>query len=262
MLRLQRMLSEINWHVLEQTVSKNTFFWSHLSLFPSVLRAGLLWTSLITKPWEFSISWLSGKWSFRTDRCAVALSGNSGARRPPSCGVSELSEDFLFLQPCSLTLGKGFHLWLIQIQAHIICGSFFRDLFSCSIVSNSLQSHGLQHARPPCPSPTPRDCLNSCPSSRWCHPTISSSVVPSPPAFNLSQHQGLFQWVSSSHQVAKVGVSASASVLPTNIQVWFPLGWTIFRNSKWKTSNSSHSLQGSFSMITELISSDVGDLLL
>ena len=65
-------------------------------------------------------------------------------------------------------------------------------------------AHGLQHARPPCPSPTPRAHSDSCPSSRWCHPTILSSVVPFPPAFNLSQYQGLFQWVSSLHQVAKV----------------------------------------------------------
>ena len=72
-----------------------------------------------------------------------------------------------------------------------------------SAVSDSLGPHGLQHARPPCPSPTPEVHPNSCPSSLWCHPTISS-VVPSPPALNLSQHQGLFQWVSSSHQVAQV----------------------------------------------------------
>ena len=68
-------------------------------------------------------------------------------------------------------------------------------------MSNSLQPHGLQHARLPCPLPTPRAYSNSCPSSWWYHPTISS---PSPPAFYLSQHQGVFQWVSSSHQVAKV----------------------------------------------------------
>ena len=76
--------------------------------------------------------------------------------------------------------------------------------FSCSVMSNSLWPHGPQHARPPCPSPTPGIYPNSCPLSQWCHPTISSSVVPSPPAFNFSQHQGLFKWVSSSHQVAKV----------------------------------------------------------
>ena len=64
--------------------------------------------------------------------------------------------------------------------------------------------HGLQHARLPCPSPTPGACSNSHPSSQWCHPTISSSVVPFSPTFNLSQHQGFFQWVSSLHQVTKV----------------------------------------------------------
>ena len=76
--------------------------------------------------------------------------------------------------------------------------------FSHSVVSDSLQPHGLQHARPPCPSPTPRLYPNSCPLSWWCHPAISSSVVPSPLAFNLSEHQGLFKWVGFSHQVAKV----------------------------------------------------------
>ena len=72
-----------------------------------------------------------------------------------------------------------------------------------SVVSDSLGPHGLQHTRPSCPPLTPRVYPNSCPLSWWCHPTISSSVVPSP-AFNLSQHQGLFKWVSSSHEVAKV----------------------------------------------------------
>ena len=76
--------------------------------------------------------------------------------------------------------------------------------FSRSVVSNSLRPHESQHARPPCLSPTPRAYSNSCPLSRWCHPTISSSLSPSPPTFNLSQHQGLSQWVSSSHQVTKV----------------------------------------------------------
>ena len=81
--------------------------------------------------------------------------------------------------------------------------------FSCSV------SHGLQHAKPPCPSLTPGVYSNSCPLSWWCHPTISSSVVPSPPAFNLSQHQGLFKWVSFSHQVAEVW-SFSFNISPSN----------------------------------------------
>ena len=74
----------------------------------------------------------------------------------------------------------------------------------CSVVSDSLWSHGLQYARLPCPLISPGVCTNSYPLSQWCHPTISSSVTPSPFAFSLSQHQGLFQWVGSSHQVTKV----------------------------------------------------------
>ena len=70
--------------------------------------------------------------------------------------------------------------------------------------SNSLWPHELQHARPPCPSPTPRVHSNSCPSSQWCHPAISSSVVPFFSCPNPSQHQSLFQWVNSSHEVVKV----------------------------------------------------------
>ena len=76
--------------------------------------------------------------------------------------------------------------------------------FSSSVVSDSLRPHGPQHVKPLCPSPTPRVHSNSCPSSQWYHPTISSSVIPFSSAFNLSQHQGLFKWVSSLYQVAKV----------------------------------------------------------
>ena len=76
--------------------------------------------------------------------------------------------------------------------------------FSRSVMSDSLQPQGLQQARLLCPSPTPGACSNSCPLSRWCHPAISSSVFLFSSAFNLSQHQGLFQWVGSSHQVAQV----------------------------------------------------------
>ena len=72
--------------------------------------------------------------------------------------------------------------------------------FSCPVMSDSLQPHELQHTRPPCPSPTPGVHPNPCPLSRWCHPTTSHPLSsPSPPALSLSQHQGLFKWVSSSH---------------------------------------------------------------
>ena len=76
--------------------------------------------------------------------------------------------------------------------------------FSCSVMSDSLWPHELQHARPPCPSPTPGGYLNSYPLTPWCYLIISSSVFPSLPDFNLSQHRGLFQWVSSLYQVAKI----------------------------------------------------------
>ena len=85
--------------------------------------------------------------------------------------------------------------------------------FSCSVMSDSLWPHELQHARPLCPSPTPRVYPNWCPLSRWCHPTISSSVIPSPPALNLSQNQGIFKRVSSLHQVAK---DWSFNISPSN----------------------------------------------
>ena len=93
---------------------------------------------------------------------------------------------------------------LLRKQMHWYWATFNSVQISCSVMSNSLWLHGLQHDRLPCPSPTPGACSNSSPSSWWCHPTISSSVVPLSLAFNHSQHQGHFQWVSSSHQVAKV----------------------------------------------------------
>ena len=100
-------------------------------------------------------------------------------------------------------------------------------LFSCSVVSNSLQLHGLQHSRLPCPPPSHRVCSNSYPLSRWCNPTISSSVVRFSSCLQSFPASGLFQCVSSSHQLVKVldlQHQYSASVPPMNIQDWFPLG--------------------------------------
>ena len=100
-------------------------------------------------------------------------------------------------------------------------------LFSCSVMSDSLWPHELQHARPPCPSPTPRVYPNSCPLRWWCHPPISSSVIPfssCPQSFPASGSFPMSQFFASGGQ--SIGVSASASVLPMNIQGWFPLGWT------------------------------------
>ena len=99
--------------------------------------------------------------------------------------------------------------------------------FSRSVMSNSLQPHGPQHARPPCLAPTPRVYSNSCPLSWWCHPTISSSVVPfssCPQSFPASGSFPMSQFFTSGSQ--SIGASASASVLSMNIQGWFPLGRT------------------------------------
>ena len=101
--------------------------------------------------------------------------------------------------------------------------------FSGSIMSNSLWPLGLQHARHPCPSPTPGAYSNSCPSSQWCHPTISSSVISFSSPLQSFPASGSFprsQFFASGGQ--RIGVSASASLLPINIQDWFPLectGW-------------------------------------
>ena len=98
---------------------------------------------------------------------------------------------------------------------------------SCSVMSDSLQPHGVQYTRPPCPSPTPRVYPDSCPLSWWCYPTISSSVLPffshlqSFPASGSFQMSQLFMSGGQS-----IGVSASTSVLPMNTQDWSPLGWT------------------------------------
>ena len=102
----------------------------------------------------------------------------------------------------------------------------FSVQFSCSVVSDSLWPHGLQHSMLPCLSPAPGAYSNSCPSSWWCHPSISSSVVPFSclQSFPASGSFPLNQFFASSGQ--SIGVSPSASVLPMNIQDWFPLGWT------------------------------------
>ena len=99
--------------------------------------------------------------------------------------------------------------------------------FSCSVVSDSLPPHGLQHAGPPCPSPTPEVHPNSCPLGQWCHPTISSSVTSFSSHLQSFPASGSFpmsQLLASSGQ--SIGASASASVLPMNVLDSFPLGWT------------------------------------
>ena len=101
-------------------------------------------------------------------------------------------------------------------------------------MSDSLQPQGLQHTSLPCSSLSPRVCSDSCPLSQWCYLTISSSATPSPFAFSLSQHQGLFNELALHIGGQRIGTSASALVLPMNIQDLFPLGFTGFISSKSK----------------------------
>ena len=117
--------------------------------------------------------------------------------------------------------------YLMSLQIKFNSNFHFSVQFSCSVMSDSLRPHELQHARPTCPSPTPGVHSNSCPSSRCCHPAISSSVVPfsscpqslpRPESFPMSQ---LFAWGGQS-----LGISALASFLPKKSQGWSPLEWT------------------------------------
>ena len=136
-----------------------------------------------------------------------------------------------------------------------MAGIYLSVQFSRSVVSGSLRPHESQHARPHCPSPTPGAYSNSGPLSQWCHPTISSSVAPPPPALNLSQHQGLFQWVSSSHQWPKYK-SFSFNISPSNEYlelISFRMDWLdllavqgTLKSSPTPQSNSINSLVLSF----------------
>ena len=108
----------------------------------------------------------------------------------------------------------------------ILVGYFIYQLSFNSVMSDSLPPHGLQHARPPCPSPTPGVDSNSCPLSWWCHPTILSCVVPFSPCLQSFLASGSFQMSEFLWGGLSIGVSVLPSVLPMNIQDWFPLRWT------------------------------------
>ena len=136
------------------------------------------------------------------------------------------------MSPASPPLAGGFFTTEppgkpLSTRTHTFLDSFLFSLqFSCSVVSDSVWPHGL-HARLPCPSPTPGAYSNSCPLNRWCHPTISSSVIPFSPHLHSFPASGSFPmsyFLASDSQ--SIGVSASTSALPMNLQDWFPLGWT------------------------------------
>ena len=124
------------------------------------------------------------------------------------------SKEFvIFLKNTNDLLYIYIHTWYFQVLIQFIC----------SVMSDSLWPHGLQHARLPCPSPTPGACSNSRPSTLWCHPTISSSVISSfcLQSFSASGSFSMSQFFTSGGQ--SIGVLPSASVLPMNIQDWFSL---------------------------------------
>jgi len=134
-----------------------------------------------------------------------------------------------------LILTEGLNQGLLHCRKIFYCLSHRETLhiqecssvqFSHSVVFDSLRPHELQHAMPPCPSPTPRVNPNSCPLSKWCHPTISSSIIPfsCPQYFPASGSFPMSQLFTSVGQ--SIGVSASTSVLTMNTQDWYPLGWT------------------------------------
>ena len=158
-----------------------------------------------------------------------------------ACGYPVLSTPFvekIVLSPLEhswypyqqfLTIYARAYFWAFCLWRWMpVSCCFVYGQFSSSVMSaDSLRPHGLQHARPPCPSPTPGAYSNSCPSSRWCHPTISSFAVPSFSCLQSFPASGSFprsQFFTSDGQ--SIRVSVSASVLPMNIQDWFPLGLT------------------------------------
>ena len=141
--------------------------------------------------------------------------------------------------PHRLCKARGHCKSLIWGHEIMVCG-YWSVAQSCP----TLWPHGLQNTRPPCPSPTLRACSNSCPLSQWFHPTISSSVTPSPPGLSLSQHQGLFQWVRSSHQVAKKHWSFKFRISPSSEYsglICFRIDWFDLLRS-WKLESNNRRL--------------------
>ena len=140
-----------------------------------------------------------------------------------------------FVEACSRGISSTLHLSYLVCIGISVCGMWectytqvttysISVQFSHSVVSDSLQPHEPQHTRPPCSSPTPRVYPNSCPSSRWCHPTTFLPFSSCPQYFPASRSFQMSQLFISGGQ--SIGVSASTSVLPMNSQDWSPLGWT------------------------------------
>ena len=142
----------------------------------------------------------------------------------PKQHIKKQRHHFANKGPYSQSYGfSSSHVWMWELDYKECCSI----QFSHSVVSDSLQPQGLQHTRPPCPSSTPGAYSNSCPLSQWCHPTISSSVIPFSSCLQSFPAPGsspMSQFFASGGQ--STGVSASTLVLPMNTQDWSPLGWT------------------------------------
>ena len=157
--------------------------------------------------------------------CAIIMS-SFVTLCPDSQATSFPNTDLILSVDASCCRNKKGHFQLLS-SIHTCVPSCSSVQFSHSVVSDSLRPHESQHTRPPCLSPIPRVYSNPCPLRQWCHPTISSSVVPfssCPQSFRASGSFPMSRFFASGGQ--SIGVSASASVLPKNIKDWFPLGWT------------------------------------
>ena len=166
-----------------------------------------------------------------------------GFRELPCCQICRDTGRVAWLEKlCALSrIHCPMHPFLLAVLK--LCPSVSSVQFSRSVMSDSLWPHGLQYPRPPCLLPTPGVYPNSCPLSRWCHPTISSSVVPFSSCLQSFPAAGSFQMsqlFTSGGQ--SIGVSALTSVLPVDTQDWSPLGWTgcISLQSKWFSSLLQH----------------------
>ena len=193
--------------------------WSILENAPCALEKMMCSSAFVWNVLEKSMKSISSNVSFKT--CVLLLIfcfddlsiGMSGVLKIPAIIVVLSITPFMSVSVCLMC-------WDVPMLGASV-------QLSLSVMSDFLWSHGLQHARPPCLSPSPGVYSNSCPLSQWCHPTISSSVVPFSPHLQSFPALGSFQMnqlFASSGQ--SIGASASTSVLPMNIQDWFPLRWT------------------------------------
>ena len=188
--------------------------------YPSPGKGGPLQAVSLMEQWSIRVS--TGDWTYIFGFCALSPVRSSNldlSAMFASLGFNLLSD----FSQVNLPLPLVFFNFLIFNFSPVTFSTLpVLLLFSRSVISDPLRPHGLQHTRLPCPPLSPRVWVGD--AIQLSHPLSSPA-----PAFNLSQHEGLFQWVSSSHQMAKsTGASASASVLPMNIQGSFPLGlvWT------------------------------------